>query len=91
MVTLPIAAMQGAEASVPYRWVPIFFPGWREAQSGLTSCPRMLSHMKQLASVGIEPQPLDYESNIQPAEPHETSMYSPSIDTGDTKPLERHR
>ena len=28
-------------------------PGWREAQSRLTSCPRMLSHMKQLASLGI--------------------------------------
>ena len=29
-------------------------PGWRKAQSRLTSCPRMLSHMKQLALVGIE-------------------------------------
>ena len=28
--------------------------------------------MKQLASVGIEPEPLDYESNTLPTEPHET-------------------
>ena len=26
-------------------------PGWREAQTRLTSCPRMLSHMKQLADM----------------------------------------
>ena len=64
--------MQGAEASIPCSWVLIFSPGWREAQSRLTSSPRMLSHMKQLASVGIEPQPLDYESNTLPTEPHET-------------------
>ena len=32
----------------------------------------MLSHMKQLAPVGIKPQPLDYESNTQPTELHET-------------------
>ena len=32
--------------------------GWREAQTRLTSCPRMLSHMKQLASLGIEPTTL---------------------------------
>ena len=48
-------------------------PGWREAQTRLTSCPRMLSHMKQLASLGIEPRPLDYNSNTLPTEPHETS------------------
>ena len=65
-------AMQGVEASIPYSWVPIFSPGWREAQSRLTSCPRMLSHMKQLVSVGIEPQPLDYESNTLPTEHHES-------------------
>ena len=51
LVTLPIAAMQGAEASIPYSWVPIFSIGWREA-------PRMLSHVKQLASVGIKPTTL---------------------------------
>ena len=33
-------------------------PGWREAQTRLTCCPRMLSHMKQLASLGIEPTTL---------------------------------
>ena len=68
MVTLLIAAMQGTEASIPYSWVPKFSPGWTEAQSSLTSCPRMLSHMKQLASVGIKTQPLDYESNTLPTE-----------------------
>ena len=31
-------------------------PGWREAQTRLTSCPRMLSHMKQLALI-ISPTP----------------------------------
>ena len=28
--------------------------------------------MKQLASVGLNPQPLDYESNTLPTEPHDT-------------------
>ena len=81
MVTLPIASMQGAEASIPYSRVHTFPPGWREAQSRLTSCPRMLSHMKQLASVGIKPQPLDYESNTLPTEPHETHNYESMAST----------
>ena len=50
--------LQFAEASIPYSWVPIFPSGLREAQSRLTSCPKMLSHMKQLASVGIKPTTL---------------------------------
>ena len=33
-------------------------PGWREAQTRLTSCPRMLSHTKQLASLRIKPTTL---------------------------------
>ena len=52
-------------------------PGWREAQTRLTSCPRMLSHMKQLASLGIKPTTLG--SNTLPTEPHETQAFNDDI------------
>ena len=56
-------------------------PEWRETQSRLTSCPRMLSHMKQLASVGIEPQSLYYESDTLTTEPYYHYSYWPTDNT----------
>ena len=46
-------------------------PGWREAQTRLTSCPKMLSHINSWHHWGSNPRPLDYKSNTLPTEPHE--------------------
>ena len=44
-------------------------PGWREAQSRLTSCLKILSQMKQWVVPGLNPVTCSYNSNTHSKEP----------------------
>ena len=65
IITLPSKAVQLLKVKPGIH----ITPGWREAQSRLASCPRMLSQMKQWAVLWFEPGRLSSNSNTLTTEP----------------------
>ena len=65
--------MQGAEASIPYSWVPHIFPWVERGTAQVDILPQDVIPRETVCISGrLNPRPLDNESNTLPTEPHET-------------------